>query len=129
LLRYNFRLEYGVDFGALTVPFKLQASDGTITAGASVGPYLGWKQRWFGVPSTVLGSAGLSVIPIQDVNAASVDTKAGLTICGGLVFELARQFQLGLVFGRDHLGGVSGKAYPYEDKTWISFAIGFAFTQ
>jgi hypothetical protein len=130
LPRYNYRLLFGLDWGALTVPFKLQTKDGVLSAGSSIGPYIGWKQRWiFGLPSTLVLSAGLSIIPTQDVNATSIDTKTGLTFASGIVFTPVSQLQIGIITGLDHLGGNVGKNYPYENKLWISFAIGFGFTK
>ncbi len=123
LLDYNYRLEYGLDTGVLAVPFKLQTNDGTVTAGSTVGPYAGFRWR----RTSFIGSFGLSLLPLQDVNASAVDTKVGITGAGGIIFLLGKQFQLGGIVGVDHLGGSSGKLYPYENKVWLSLSIGFTF--
>lgn len=118
----------GWTFGVLAVPFKLQ-KDGTLTAGSTLGPYLGWRNDWKGAPVTLLFSAGLAVVPVQDVNATTVSNKMGYSVATGLIFEPLPRAQVGLLVGVDHLGGATGKLYPYEDKVWISFSIGFSFTK
>lgn len=131
LLRINYQLESGPEYGTLTVPFKLQhASDGTLSAGASLGPFVGYRQRWiFGLPSSIVGSIGLAAVPVRDVNApqSDVENKFGLTAAAGLVFEIFNGFQIGALVGVDHLGGDSGEDYKYEDKGWSSISIGYSF--
>jgi hypothetical protein len=126
---YDYELAFGPDYGILTVPFKLQMRDGSITAGATLGPYFGWKQRWLGFASTVTLAAGLSVIPVQNVNSGSVETKVGLTGAFGVIAQPVGQVQMGVLAGLDHLGGDAGRAYQYENRLWVSFAIGFGFLQ
>jgi hypothetical protein len=79
--------------------------------------------------TTVGLAAGLSLIPLQDVNAESVQTKAGLTVAAVVLAQPVDQFQVGIVVGRDHLGGSAGRDYKYENRTWISFGVGFSFAQ
>jgi len=119
---YNYQFLAGFAYGILTVPFKLQLDDGAVSAGATVGGYAGWKIR----RTTLLASAGLSTIPIQDINAGTVVTKAGLTGAGGIVIDVGKGFQIGGVVGVDHIGDPT---YPYENKFWLSFGMGFGFTR
>jgi len=128
LPRFDFELHSGIDYGELTLPFKYQFKDGSITTGATVGGFIGYRWRpLFGIPTTFLLAGGFSGIPTTDVNATTVQTELGFTYATGFVFTVKDQFQVGLIFGRDHLGGSAGSRFAYEDKTWASASIGFAF--
>jgi len=125
---FNYELHSGLDYGELTLPFKLQLSDGSLTTGSTVGGFIGYRWRpLFGIPTTVLISGGLAGIPVTDVNAASVHTEFGLTAAAGFVFTIAGQFQMGFIVGRDHISGPARARFPYQGKTWASASIGFAF--
>jgi hypothetical protein len=126
---YDREIQSGIDWGVLTIPFKWQHADGTLTAGASLGPYIGYRQRFGenGVVTPVL-VAGFSNVPTQGANESTIDNRWGVTVALGVVLKVGAPMQLGIVTGFDHLG-VSRTSYPYEDKWWTSFAIGFTFLQ
>jgi len=127
---YNYQLESGFEYGILTVPYKLQLADGSITAAASLGPFVGYRQRWiFGLPTTLLLSGGLTLSPIQDINSSTVETKIGITGASGLVFNLNDDIQIGFILGFDHFGGSTGESYEFENKVWSSVSLGFPFIQ
>ncbi len=125
---YDYEFYSGLVPGGMVVPVKWQ-HDGVLTSGSTIGLSAGFKQRWFGFPLTALVAAGLANIPTQNVNSTTPTNKSGYTYGFGLVTDVYDVFQIGLVFGRDHLGGSDGAAYPYEDKWWHSFEIGFAFSK
>lgn len=49
-----FTIESGMDFGTLAVPFKAQLSDGKLTAGGTLGLYVGYLHTLLGLRSTLL---------------------------------------------------------------------------
>lgn len=124
-----YELVKGGDVGVLAVPFKIQLGDGKITAGATLGPYIGYHQRWLlGLPSTVLLTAGLAAVPTAAPTSTpsttpTVDTKIGFTGAIGVVAEPWSQFEIGVIAGWDHVGE-HRNVYPYEDKWWLSLSIG-----
>jgi len=122
-------LVYRIDAGTIAVPFKLHSNDWNIGAGATIGPYVGVQWPLLGMTTTFGVAAGLSLVPLQDVNADSVDTKTGLTLAAAFLVQPLDQFQVGVVVGADHLGGPAGRGYKYEDRLWVSLAVGFSFTQ
>jgi hypothetical protein len=127
LSRNEYFLVKGVDVGVLSLPFKWQLSDGALTAGSTLGLYLGYRQHALGVPSTILINGGLTAIPTRAAGTTGdVDTRWGVTLATGLVFEPVSQVQLGIIAGMDHTGSKTD-TYKYNDKGWISFAIGFGF--
>ena len=130
LLPRLYRLERGVDVGALAIPFKFQLSNGDLTAGGSLGPYVGYRQRWLFVPSSILISLGATAVPTvapslpTDPQPGNIKSVFGVSASAGVVLEIVNNFQAGLLFGIDH---ASDKSYAYQDKGWISFSIGYGF--
>lgn len=122
-----YTIDHGDEAGILSVPFKVQLTDGKITSATSVGPYYGYvvgmgREK----KMTILGSVGLTGISLVDVNSDDTDAKFGVTLAGGVVYEPFRNnpFQIGLLLGWDHIGDES---YKYDDKWWASIAVGFSF--
>lgn len=122
-----------IDIGTLVVPFRYQLSDGSISTGSTLGLYVGYKTDRSRIGSaTFLISAGLSLVPVQEPDPADatktvVETKTGISLAIGVIWEPRSNFQVGFVVGRDHLGGTDGSRYKYNDKTWISFMVGYKF--
>jgi hypothetical protein len=124
LLSWSYSFVRGVAWGPLSIPFRLSLSDGSVLSGGSIGLYGGCSFVLFGLKTTPLVSCSLSSIPTVNVNSAKIDTKWGITGAFGLVFNIVESFQLGLVFGLDHIGDSS---WVYEDKLWGSLGVGYAF--
>jgi len=127
LPKYSYRLRFGIAHGPIIVPFKLRSNDGSLTGQSTLGYYLGVKNDFLLGSGTLFGSAGLTLIPIQDVNSSSTDEKTGISWAVGYSFASKSNFQAAIIVGWDHLGGDAGDNWEYEDDTWVSFAIGFEF--
>jgi len=124
-------LRWGWQYGALVVPFKMQLGGKHAFSGsASVGAFLGYKvPLWdWGIALSPVAFAGASNIsvPTSDGGKNSSQTMAGLSYGAGVVGEIKDGFQIGIIFGKDH---VDSDNYLYNDKTWISFEIGYSFAQ
>lgn len=123
---------WGWEYGALVVPFKMQlGGKHSFTGSASVGAYLGysfplWDTGLSVSPVAFAGASNISV-PINNGKRDTSQTMAGLSYGLGLITRVKDGFQVGLVFGKDHVD--SAQRYQYNDKTWISFEIGYSFAQ
>lgn len=125
---YRYRYHNGITYGALVVPFKMRLNDKTLSGQASIGPFWGW--RWGNVGDgavTLFATTGLTTISISDVNSSETENRLGLTAGVGLVATTAEGFQIGLIYGIDHLGDKDEPGWRYEDRPWVSFSIGFGF--
>ncbi len=127
LPEYRYRYHNGVTFGTLVVPFKMRTRGRTLTGQSSLGPYLGWRTGIRRINVTFVATAGLTTIPISGVSSVESQNLAGLTYGAGVILETIERFQVGLIFGADHLGEKDNPNWEYEDNLWISFSIGFSF--
>lgn len=125
----------GWDFGTLVVPFKFQMSDKSIVTGsATLGGYVGYNIGLDlpGFRVSPVGFVGVSEISLPQQsggngNKTSSETVAGLSYGVGLMGTIKDSFNISLVFGADHVSG--NKSYQYQDKPWVSFALGYSFTK
>lgn len=118
----------GPTWGLLVVPFKYQLT-GTqrMEGGASAGAYFGYElgDALFGytiAPIAFFGAANIDVTQLVD----GVETKQSLfaiSYGGGFVFNIADEFDIGMVVGFDHTNDES--SYEYNDKPWIALQFGF----
>lgn len=119
----NYERVGGMNAGVLVVPYKLRSGD--LYSDASIGPYLGYEFHNVHLVAT----AGLADISTSRIGSEDVESKLGLTYGAGAMFQLKRNWQIGLVVGRDHLSGDEGDSWRHQDKTWWALAIGFDFLQ
>ena len=92
---------------------------------STIGPYLSYK--WEVVE--ILATAGLSQISVTQIGTDDVESKTGVSIAAGINFEINNDWDVAFIVGADHLSGDDGKNWEFQDKAWISFAIGFNFTR
>jgi hypothetical protein len=112
----------GLSTGILVIPYKFRQGD--IYSDTTIGPYISYK-REFG---EVLATFGLAKISVSEVGTDKVETEDGLTFAIGYNLEITDVFDIALIVGIDHLSGSKGDDWEFQDKAWISFAIGFNFT-
>lgn len=135
-----YRRNFHVTGGVLTLPFKFRGAVGStprsMTTDVTIGPYVGSRVRlskksdfFLTVPFTL----GLSFINVNNGNTTVVNPQAtdnsivpGFTIGTGLVFQL-NKYELGIIGGYDFGTGKSGNEWIYNEKPWVSFAIGYSF--
>lgn len=121
--RSNYRRIGGVSTGLLVIPFKLRSGD--IYSDTTIGPYISYKLERF----EILATAGISQIATSEIGTEKVESKSGLTYGAGVSFEIAKDWDIAVIVGKDHLSGDFGDKWQYQDKAWVSFAIGFNFTR
>lgn len=124
----RIRFHSGFDHGGLTVPYKLRFNETTISPSATLGYYIGHKVstgiNWY---TSFIGTFGLTGIALNDVNSENVDNVLGISYGGGIIFNYDNKIQFGAIVGADIIGGDKGKDWKYENKPWVSIAIGFTF--
>ena len=126
--------------GVLTVPFKFHISNRSVTAGSTIGGYIGYRmgvENWFTITPVVAG--GLALISTQAAQASSsgtpaaspsTQTSSGFSVAIGLIGSASNSgsgAQFGILAGLDWLGRSAN--YQYEGKPWIAFEIGYNFAQ
>jgi hypothetical protein len=134
----NWR-NYKIIPGQLTLPFKLRPKEGDkqfqMTTDVTIGAYGGVRKRlsrrsenYITIPF-VLGLSFINVNQNTTSNVGTADLKAGVipgwSWATGIIFQFNR-VNAGIVLGRDYASGFASD-WIYHDKTWYSFAIGFAF--
>lgn len=121
---------FGWSYGVLAIPFKMQLGKvNDLQASATLGPYLGYTidHELMGFSMTPLAFLGPTIFNVKPATAGqnSSGTGFGISAGTGVTFVIKDSFQLGFVAGYDHAGANSG--YQYNDRFWVSAAIGFAF--
>jgi hypothetical protein len=117
--------------GVLSVPFKMHLSDHSVSAGSTVGGYVGYQTSLFNsITVTPVIAGGLALIQTQDVNSSSQSNRAGVSLATGIIGNVGPHgsgVQLGILLGVDYLG--KSADYKYEGKPWLAFEVGYSFGQ
>ena len=124
----------------LTVPFKfrpkIKGQDNSVINGdLNLGSFIGWrfaKGENFGM--SIGGFFGISSISLNASNNTKIKDSSTETIQGfnygyGLIFDVKKQFQIGIVGGFDHALGSLANTYVYQNKTWFSFSLNYKFLE
>lgn len=135
--------------GVLAVPFKYHLSDHSITAGSTIGGYVGYRTsvgNQFAITPVLGGglalvstsaaqasNAGATGSPNTTTNGtatnSSSQTSSGLSIATGFIGSVtsaaSKGAQFGIILGVDWLG--KNSKYAYEGKPWIAFEVGYNF--
>jgi hypothetical protein len=115
--------------GILAVPFKWHLGDRSISAGSTIGAYVGYRTSLFNLTVTPMLGAGLAMISNTSA-AGAAQTSAGFSVATGFIGTVGPTgsgVQLGLILGVDWLG--SSAHYRYEGKPWLAAEVGFSFGQ
>ncbi|MGH8258788.1 MAG: hypothetical protein ACREUG_03760, partial [Steroidobacteraceae bacterium] len=131
----------GLTWGGLVVPYKYYLSARSFKSNASAVAFLGYEGWFPGVSLSAVVALGPGIAPSTSSSPASsgsgpsssASTSPGsttvvtYTVATGLIgsFGDARNFKVGLLFGRDYEG--KDAQFPYENKTWMALSIGAGF--
>lgn len=145
---YNKVWQQGLSWSTLILPIKYRPDtelNGTkyeraFTTDISIGPFFGYKFKTgkfydqyvkigaFAGPSLI--SFPTTVTPnngsIEQSNVTN-DNLIGFSFGWGIVYQF-NKLQIGIVNGKDYLGGERSKEWQYDGKNWFSFAIGYKFS-
>lgn len=122
----------------LTVPFKFRPKVGTqsnsvLNGDINLGSFIGVRfAKGVNFGMSVGGHLGLSSISLNASNntgitGSSTETIQGFTYGYEVVFDLKKQFQIGIVGGFDYGLGNLAKTYVYQNKNWFSFSLNYKF--
>jgi hypothetical protein len=140
-LRYN---KVGWVYGVLVAPYKFHLKEKTLTASASLGPYMGYSWGNDNLGLTLVGSAGITALSSEQVQAPSTsgasgagsgsttsktNSQAGFSVSTGLIWTVSKGTGLhaGVLIGKDWAGSDAATPYKYEGKPWLSVEIGMPF--
>lgn len=123
---------FGLVSGLLAVPFKYHLSGSKeFLGGGAIGLYMGYRfdRNALGLGTKLVGFAGPTTVSVtQNVDGVSKSQSlSGFSYGLGLIGELKNGFQVGLVFGKDHVSKSAG--YIDNGKTWLSISLGFEFAK
>ena len=120
------RLRYGWTYGVLVAPFKYYPKAQNFSAGASVGPYLGYRVRDRQGDSQVLavsiGATNASVTTKNTDGTTSSSTETGFSTAAAYVVEIKDAFNIGFLAGADFFS--KSKNIPNEGKLWLGLSFG-----
>jgi len=142
---YNKVLLNGITLGTAVLPIKMRPSttvnntryERIFSTDIAIGPFLGYRiklGKYYKQFTTIGMFAGPSLINLTTTTQSSTpgqitsnnDNLFGFSYGTGITFHID-DFQVGIISGRDYLGGERAKDWIYDKKNWYSFAIGFNF--
>jgi len=120
---------YGFTSGILTVPYKYYPNQQELSGQPTVNGYVGYKLQDYslGYELSIVGSAGLGVVPITTTNAdgsKSNGSGASFAVAWGFIMTVNKYFQVGIVQGWDWTDKSSN--YEFQGKPWIAVSLGTA---
>lgn len=131
-------LRRGITWGTLVVPFKYYLGQKDLAASTTVAPYIGRRSEFLGGTTSFIVGAGIGLVPGSSLDASGAAQSEQLTSFSyavGVTFETrkpngssGRGFQSGLVIGQDRVSRADRAKFQYQGKTWLSFQIGYDFT-
>lgn len=121
----------GFKYGLLTVPYKYHSHGSkSFDGGATIAPYLGYGSDKYddAYGLKIIFFAGLSKVSVtQNVDGeTTTQSLSAFSYGGGLLGEVNKKVQVGLVVGKDRVD--SGAKFDDDNKTWVSIAIAFPFS-
>jgi hypothetical protein len=120
------RHRYGWTYGLFVAPFKYYPHDRSLNAGATVGPYLGYRYLDRPGGSAIVGaSVGLTSATVTTTGPDGQSTsteRTGITFALGYLIEIKRDFNSGVLIGWDHFA----KSYGVErsGEIWFGISLG-----
>jgi hypothetical protein len=120
---------FGFTYGTLLVPYKYQfKGDKSLSGGAAIGGYLGYREAFSGYSSRFILFGGITKIDVPTVtdDKVGVESVAGLSYGLGWLGTVKDSFQLGVVIGADRVSKSVG--YVNNGKPWLAVSLGFGFS-
>lgn len=140
---YHVVFKQGLKWSTLLLPIKFRPEtkfDGetyinNFATDIAVGPFFGYIMKMGKYKSQYLQFGAFAGPGIVDVTSSNInETDGGTTNSNQLSFTYGygvvyqfEKLQIGLIKGKDFIGGAQGKNWAYNNKAWYSFAIGFSF--
>lgn len=139
----------GLSWSTLILPVKYRPEtelNGTkytrsFSTDISIGPFYGYKFKlgeYFDQFLKVDAFAGPTLVsfPVTvkpnngDIDQSNITNEnvIGFAFGGGVVYQLDN-LQIGVISGRDYIGGERSESWQYDGKRWVSVAIGYSFVK
>jgi hypothetical protein len=121
------RDRFGWTYGVLVAPVKYYVKPHEFSAGASVGPYLGY--RFYdrqGASNVIALSVGAATATITTNNAdgsTSSTNTTGLTIAAAYLVDIKSAFNVGVLAGTDIYS--KSQNVPTSNKLWLGLSFGY----
>jgi hypothetical protein len=120
------RLRYGLTGGILVAPFKFYSHTHNFNAGATVGPYIGYRVRDEpGSQSVFAFAVGATSATVKTNNADGTTTSSdhnGLSAAFAYLLEFKDVYSLGAVVGWDFFS--KADQIPNSGKLWLGISLG-----
>ncbi len=120
------RLRYGLTGGILVAPFKFYGSSHNFSAGATVGPYVGYRFRDEPGSQSVLAFAvGATSATVKTNNADGTTTSTernGISAAFAYLLEYKDTYSLGALVGWDFFS--KADQIPNSGKLWLGISLG-----
>lgn len=147
LKQYNKIWQQGLSWSTLLLPIKFRPEtelngtqfNRTFSSDVSVGPFFGYKfkaGKFYDQFVKIGAFAGPTLIQFPsevtpnngqtNQNNITNDNLIGFSYGWGIVYQF-NALQIGLINGKDYLGGEKSKEWQYDGNSWWSFAIGYKF--
>jgi hypothetical protein len=127
ILEDRDRNRFGWTYGALVVPFKFYTGEREFSAGATVGPYLGYRLYDRQGSSSVLAlGIGLATVDVTTNNpdgTASSSNTTGMSAALAYLLEIKGVFRVGAVAGADYFSRSQNIAT--SGKLWLGLSFGY----
>ena len=121
------RNRYGWTYGVLVAPIKYYVKPHEFSAGASVGPYLGYRihdrQGSSDVIAVSVGAATATVTTNNADGSSSSTNTTGLTVAGAYIVDIKGLFNIGLLAGTDIYS--KSQNVPTSNKLWLGLSFGY----
>jgi hypothetical protein len=121
------RNRYGWTYGVLVAPVKYYVKPHEFSAGASVGPYLGYRLHDRQGSSDVVAlsvGASTATVTTNDANGSSSSSNTtGLTVAVAYIAEIKSTFNVGLLAGTDIYSKSQNVAT--SNKLWLGLSFGY----
>lgn len=137
-IKYDPGITANFVLSGLTVPFKFRAAAGSqsssiINGDVNVGSLVGWRfAKGDKYSLSIGGHFGFSSIPLDASNNTNLsgditETIRGLNYGYGIILDVNKRCQIGLVSGYDCGFGRLAKTYVYQNRSWFSFSLNYKF--
>ncbi len=123
---------------ALILPLKIHPQNGShqnslVNSNFNIGPFLGVRIGFKNKGGMSIGGfANYSSINQTASNNSSISDKSNtamdaLSYGFGLIFDIAKKTQIGVVAGADHGFETISRDYLFQDNIWFAFSLSFKF--
>jgi hypothetical protein len=127
ILEDRDRDRFGWTYGALVAPFKFYTKERQFSAGAAVGPYLGYRLHDRQGSSSVLAVAiGVATATVKTNNAdgtSSDSNTTGLTAAVAYLLDIKGTFNVGLIAGWDYFS--KSQNIANSGDLWLGLSFGY----